>query len=120
MITIVARMRVNVDEETMLDIARRAVNESAREPGVLRYDWYYDKEAGTCDEVFVFASSQATIDHVRSSFGTSVLPDLLKAVVMERSDLYGNPSPELLEALNSRTRTVHRGPTVSLADASAL
>jgi len=58
-IVLVSRLRLKVDEDTFVQVAQRAMEESSREPGVLSYDWYYDKESGECDSIAVFADSRS-------------------------------------------------------------
>jgi quinol monooxygenase YgiN len=108
---VMSKLRLKTDVETFSAVARRAVEDSATEPGVVSYCYYFNPETNECDTIVVFQDSDALVTHVQGDFGKKILPDLLNVAEIVRSDLYGNPSEEVLRELSPRPRSFHPGPT---------
>jgi quinol monooxygenase YgiN len=110
-LVVTSKLRLKTDIETFSAVARRAVEASSAEPGVVSYCYYYNPETKECDTIVIFRDSEALVTHVQGDFGKKILPELLSVAERVRSDLYGNPSEEVLRELSPRPRSFHPGPT---------
>lgn len=113
----IAHLKLKVSEEEFLKVANECADASSTEPGIVLYNWYLNREAGTCDAIAVFRDVDAEHFHASGEFGATLLPKLREVADIAASDSYG-PQPEyLLKVLSTRgtkNRTVHGTPVVAL------
>lgn len=67
-----------------------------KDPGTLRYDWYLDETGTECVVVETYEDSDALLAHFQTV--EEPLGEALEFTTVEL-ELYGEPSPELREAL---------------------
>lgn len=78
-------------------LAAQALEIARSEPGTLQYVWFLDKEETTCVVREVYKDSDAVLTHV-GNLG-DLFGKLLEAGGGCEFELFGEPSPELLEAV---------------------
>jgi len=80
--------------------------ETVREndPGTLIYEWYLDEELMECVVLEIYANSEAVLAHAGNVGGH--LQKLLELADFSL-ELYGNPSKELLDAIQGMNVTVY-------------
>ena len=88
-------------EERFAATARRCAESTlANEPGALSYRYYLDSRV--CHVLERYADSSAVLAHFAGEVGTKLIPRLLESAKLDGLDLYGNPSTELLAALEGK------------------
>ena len=75
------------------------------DPGTFLYEWFVNKDRTECIAIDSYASSDAVLAHIRN-----VGPTMrkLRQLADTSVDLLGDPSPELLEALQFRSDGIYR------------
>ena len=68
---------------------------SERDTGTLKYDWFISNDQTECEIREEFKNSEAVLEHM---VNMSKLHELYSKFSMDHANVYGDPSPELLEA----------------------
>ena len=87
----------NLDEFKKL--AAQAMEVARTEPGTLRYDWYLNQDETACVVRETYADSDAVLMHV-ANLG-ALMPKVLEAGGGCELEMFGDPSPELLNVIGS-------------------
>jgi quinol monooxygenase YgiN len=66
---------------------------SAKEPGTLNYDWYFNTDNTICHTYERYRDSEAVIAH-GTTFGTQFVDRFLAACRQTGLDVYGSPNAE--------------------------
>ena len=77
-------------------LAAQALEIASNEPGTLRYSWYLDKDETACVVREVYEDSDAVLAHI-ANLG-ALMGRVLKAGGGCELEMFGEPSPELVEA----------------------
>ena len=71
----------------------------SNEPEMKGYQWYFNDDESICYTAEWHASSESLLNHLQNV--SEVLPELLKHSEITRFEVFGNPNPQALEAVNS-------------------
>ena len=99
----------NVSSANLADfkeVAARAMEIAKREPGVLQYDWYFDDTETVCLVRETYRDSEALLAHIANmGEALTTLSELGGGCELE---MFGDPSPRLLDATPPSQRSVFR------------
>jgi quinol monooxygenase YgiN len=89
-------------------VAARAMEIAEGEPGVLQYDWYLDDTETVCLVHETYRDSEALLAHIANVGDVlTILSELGGGCELE---MFGDPSPLLLDATPPSQRSVFRSP----------
>ncbi len=81
----------------LADKITELVNEN--EPQMKSYQWYFNEDESKCYTVEWHTSSDSLLAHLQNV--GDVLPELLEHCAISRFEIFGDPTLEALDALNS-------------------
>ena len=85
--------------DSFKELASKAIKiVEENEPEMKGYQWYFNADETTCYTAEWQSSSESLLTHLGNV--SEVLPELLKYSDITRFEVFGNPNPQALEAVN--------------------
>ena len=89
------------------ELANKAVNlVRDNDPGMKGYQWYFNEDETKCYTAEWQSSSESLLAHLQTV--GDILPKLLAYSDITRFEVFGNPNPQALEAVNGLGAKVFR------------
>ena len=90
-------LKTSADEYRAAITALAARTESEGHAGVVSYQWFVDRSAGTAGAVIVYADAEAWLAHHRMAYEWPEMPALQATVTLTSLTMLGPTSPEIDE-----------------------
>jgi len=80
-------------------IARTMIAGTLKEPGALRYEWYFSGDGKRCRLIEDYKDAEAVLAHIEGPVVRELVPKLLEVSTLNGFEVYGDPGPKAKEIL---------------------